>query len=166
MTSFFKVYNAFFEKMEADENFFNYFDLSENQVMALARDRAHTYLKEAVSILVRKVGTDDSDFSFSDYDDELEEFNVDLTDDEVDMLACLMYEQEYKRQFSKLKMLAFQHVPSSLQVFSPSNERKTIQALYERIHEDIVTMIDNYMSKDRLTHKRKSLDYSEFSSDD
>ena len=57
----------------------------------LARDRAHTYLKEAVSILVRKVGTDDSDFSFSDYDDELEEFNVDLTDDEVDMLACLMY---------------------------------------------------------------------------
>ena len=54
MTSFKKVYEAFYNKMEEDSSFFNYFDLNEKQAMALAAERAHTYLVEAIAIIELK----------------------------------------------------------------------------------------------------------------
>lgn len=160
MTTFEEVYNAFYNKMEADENFFNYFDLTEDEVLSLIKDRAHTFLMESIAIILRKCDVD-GPISFDDYDDDLETFNFDLTLDEIDMLASLMYEAEYRREFSKLKT-RLQHVPTTLQVFSPANERKTIQAFYDLIHSENMTMLDNYMAKDRTTHRRKLIDYASY----
>ena len=165
MTSFKKVYEAFYNKMEEDSSFFNYFDLNEKQAMALAAERAHTYLVEAIAIIELKKEVDET-ADFYDYDDEILAFNWDLSKVEINLLACLMYEQEYKRQYSKLKSFELQHVPSTLQVFSPANERKTVKALIEDIHAENMTMLDDYLSKDRATRKFKTLEYDSLSEDD
>lgn len=163
MTSFSEVYDAFFEKMEADEDFFNYFDLNEAEAMALAHDRAHTYLKESIAIVLRRC---EADVAFDDFDDEIEQFNVDLTLVEIDLLASLMFEQEYRRQLSKLKALKMQHVPTTLQVFSPANERKTMLSAFAYLQDSNATMLDNYAAKDRGTYKYKAIDYDSYAEDE
>lgn len=163
MTAFSEVYEKFFELIETDSNFFQYFDLSEIEVRNLVHDRAKSYLMESLSVISRNIEPDE-DFSFDDYDSELEEFNYILTYDEIDMLAHLMLEQHYKREFGKLKAFSAQDLPTSLQVFSPANERTSIRALVKDIHEENMTMLDNYMAKDRTSRKRKTIDYDSYAS--
>ena len=126
MTAFSEIYDKFYELVETDSNFFQYFDLSENEVRDLVHDRAKSYLMESLSVITRNIEPEE-DFSFDDYDSELEEFNSDLTFDEIDMLAHLMLEQHFKREFGKLKAFSAQDLPTSLQVFSPANERTSIR---------------------------------------
>ena len=163
MTAFSDVYDKFYELVETDSNFFQYFDLTENEVRDLVHDRAKNYLMESLSVITRNIEPEE-DFSFDDYDSELEEFNSDLTFDEIDMLAHLMLEQHFKREFGKLKAFSAQDLPTSLQVFSPANERTSIRALVKDIHEENMTMLDNYMAKDRSTRKRKTIDYDTYAS--
>lgn len=163
MTAFSDVYDKFYELVETDSNFFQYFDLTENEVQDLVHDRAKSYLMESLSVITRNIEPEE-DFSFDDYDSELEEFNSDLTFDEIDMLAHLMLEQHFKREFGKLKAFSAQDLPTSLQVFSPANERTSIRALVKDIHEENMTMLDNYMAKDRSTRKRKTIDYDTYAS--
>lgn len=163
MTAFSQVYDKFYELVETDSNFFQYFDLNENEVRDLVHDRAKSYLTESLSVVSRNIEPEEN-FSFDDYDSELEEFNSDLTYDEIDMLAHLMLEQHFKREFGKLKAFSAQDLPTSLQVFSPANERASIRALVKDIHEENMTMLDNYMAKDRSTRKRKTIDYDTYAS--
>ena len=163
MTAFSQVYDKFYELVETDSNFFQYFDLNENGVRDLVHDRAKSYLMESLSVVSRNIEPEEN-FSFDDYDSELEEFNSDLTYDEIDMLAHLMLEQHFKREFGKLKAFSAQDLPTSLQVFSPANERTSIRALVKDIHEENMTMLDNYMAKDRSTRKRKTIDYDTYAS--
>ena len=163
MTAFSDVYDKFYELVETDSNFFQYFDLTENEVRDLVHDHAKSYLMESLSVITRNIEPEE-DFSFDDYDSELEEFNSDLTFDEIDMLAHLMLEQHFKREFGKLKAFSAQDLPTSLQVFSPANERTSIRALVKDIHEENMTMLDNYMAKDRSTRKRKTIDYDTYAS--
>ena len=163
MTAFSEIYDKFYELVETDSNFFQYFDLTENEVQDLIHDRAKSYLMESLSVITRNIEPEE-DFSFDDYDSELEEFNSDLTFDEIDMLAHLMLEQHFKREFGKLKAFSAQDLPTSLQVFSPANERTSIRALVKDIHEENMTMLDNYMAKDRSTRKRKTINYDTYAS--
>lgn len=163
MTAFSEIYDKFYELVETDSNFFQYFDLSESEVRNLVHDRAKSYLMESLSVIFRNIEPEEN-FSFDDYDSELEEFNSDLTYDEIDMLAHLMLEQHFKREFGKLKAFSAQDLPTSLQVFSPANERASIRALVKDIHEENMTMLDNYMAKDRSTRKRKTIDYDTYAS--
>lgn len=163
MTAFSEVYDKFYELVETDSNFFQYFDLNENEIGNLVHDRAKSYLMESLSVITRNIEPEEN-FSFDDYDSELEEFNSDLTYDEIDMLAHLMLEQHFKREFGKLKAFSAQDLPTSLQVFSPANERTSIRALVKDIHEENMTMLDNYMAKDRSTRKRKTIDYDTYAS--
>ena len=135
MTAFSEIYDKFYELVETDSNFFQYFDLTENEVQDLVHDRAKSYLMESLSVITRNIEPEE-DFSFDDYDSELEEFNSDLTFDEIDMLAHLMLEQHFKREFGKLKAFNAQDLPTSLQIFSPANERTSIRALVKDIHEE------------------------------
>lgn len=163
MTAFSEIYDKFYELVETDSNFFQYFDLNEKEVRNLVHDRAKSYLMESLSVITRNIEPEE-DFSFDDYDSELEEFNSDLTFDEIDMLAHLMLEQHFEREFGKLKAFSAQDLPTSLQVFSPANERTSIRALVKDIHEENMTMLDNYMAKDRSTRKRKTIDYDTYAS--
>lgn len=50
MTAFSEIYDKFYELVETDSNFFQYFDLSENEVRNLVHDRAKSYLMESLLI--------------------------------------------------------------------------------------------------------------------
>lgn len=163
MTAFSEVYEKFYELVETDSNFFQYFDLTEVEVRNLVHDRAKSYLMESLSVIFRNIEPEDG-FSFDGYDSELESFDSDLTYDEIDMIAHLMLEQHFKREFGKLKAFSAQDLPTSLQVFSPANERTSIRALIKDIHEENMTMLDNYMAKDRTSRKRKTIDYDSYAS--
>lgn len=163
MTSFDDVYEAFFSKMEEDDTFFDYFDLSKEQSMALAKDRALSYLKESIAIILRRCGADEA-FMSVDYD--MEEFEEDLDINQIDILASLMFEQNYKRQYSKVKAFGMQFVPSTLQAFSPANDRKTLQETMNRIHEDNLTMLDNYMSIEPGSYASRTIDYDSYADEE
>lgn len=163
MTSFDDVYEAFFSKMEEDDTFFDYFDLSKEQSMALAKDRALSYLKESIAIILRRCGADEA-FMSADYD--MEEFEEDLDINQIDILASLMFEQNYKRQYSKVKAFGMQFVPTTLQAFSPANDRKTLQETMDRIHENNLTMLDNYMSIEPGTYANKTIDYDSYADEE
>lgn len=163
MTSFDDVYEAFFSKMEEDDTFFDYFDLSKEQSMSLAKDRALSYLKESIAIILRRCGADEA-FMSVDYD--MEEFGEDLDINQIDILASLMFEQNYKRQYSKVKAFGMQFVPSTLQAFSPANDRKTLQETMNRIHEDNLTMLDNYMSVEPGSYANRTIDYDSYADEE
>ena len=71
-TSFEKVINKFFRKIEKDREFFSYYNVSLEEAMQLAKEQANGYLLEAVEKL-----TDECvpDVDFFDYDEELQVFN-------------------------------------------------------------------------------------------
>lgn len=164
MTSFDDVYDVFFSKMEQDSKFFDYFDLSENESIKLAKSRALFYLKESIAIILRRCGSAAANFASVDYD--MEEFNTDLDVNEIDMLACLMFEQNFKREYSKVKAFSLQFVPTTLQAFSPANDRKTLQDTLNTIHEENITMLDNYMSREPGTYTDKAIDYDSYSEEE
>lgn len=136
MTAFSEIYDKFYELVETDSNFFQYFDLSENEVRDLVHDRAKSYLMESLSVITRNIEPEE-DFSFDDYDSELEEFNSDLTFDEIDMLAHLMLEQHFKREFGKLKAFSAQDLPTSLQVSSLEVEANRCGATTETLSQKL-----------------------------
>jgi hypothetical protein len=158
-TPFAKIYPKFFDKVEKDTEFFNYYNLTEAESMAIAIERSKSYLLESVNDLVLKCTPD---IDFTDYDETLEEFNSDLTKVEIGILASLMFEKYVSRDIAKLKTFDVNFTPSDLKVFDPSNSRKSFMEMYLQLQSENEKAIDNYISKDRLTGKKRGIKYSSY----
>ena len=158
-TPFINIYPPFFDKVEKDTEFFNYYNLTEEQSMAIAIERSKSFLKESITDLVLKCTPD---IDFNDYDDVLEEFNPDLTKVEIGILANLMFERYVSRDVALLKALTVNFTPSDLQVFDPSSSRRTFMSMYLQLQSENNKMIDNYSSRDRITGKKKGINFSQY----
>lgn len=156
-TAYSVFYNKFFYKIEKDKDFFNYYRLSSDEAMILARERSKNYLKESLAKLTLE-STNDVDFN--DYDDILETVNIDCTNTEQDIIANLMFEMYLSRDIAKLNVFAVSFTPTDLKVFSPAEERKSFVNMYDSVVLKNTNMIDAYNSRDRLTGKRKIIDYT------
>ena len=161
-TSFEKVINKFFRKIEKDREFFSYYNVSLEDAMQLAKEQANGYLLEAVEKL-----TDECvpDVDFFDYDEELQVFNFKLTDKEIGLLTDLMREVYFERDFVTLKAFKIAMTPSDLNQFSPASERKTFTDMVNGIKSENVGKISQYASVDRITGKKKLINYSQYSED-
>ena len=161
-TSFEKVINKFFRKIEKDREFFSYYNVSLEEAMQLAKEQANGYLLEAVEKL-----TDECvpDVDFFDYDEELQVFNFKLTDKEIGLLTDLMREVYFERDFVTLKAFKIAMTPSDLNQFSPASERKTFTDMVNGIKSENVGKISQYASVDRVTGKKKLINYSQYSED-
>lgn len=157
-TPYSDFYDKFFKKIEEDREFFDYYNLTSDESMALAKERAKIYLQESLAKLTLE-STNDVDFN--DYDDTLETVNIDCTKTEKDIIANLMFEMYLFRDIAKLKTYEVNFTPSDLQVFSPSETRKSFFNMYESIVSKNINMIDAYNSRDRLTGKRKTINYAQ-----
>lgn len=158
-TPFSKVYSKFLDKVEKDTEFFNYYNLSKEESMDIAIERSKAFLEEAVADLTFKCTPD---IDFNDYDDIIDEFKEDLTRNEINLLANLMFEKYVSRDVALLKTFMLNFTPTDIQVFSPANERKSFMSMYSQLQADNNIMIDNYISKDRLTGKKKGIQYSNY----
>lgn len=161
-TSFEKIINKFFRKIEKDREFFSYYNVSLEEAMQLAKEQANGYLLEAVEKL-----TDECvpDVDFFDYDEELQVFNFKLTDKEIGLLTDLMREVYFERDFVTLKAFKIAMTPSDLNQFSPASERKTFTDMVNGIKSENVGKISQYASVDRITGKKKLINYSQYNED-
>ena len=161
-TSFEKIINKFFRKIEKDREFFSYYNVTLEDAMQLAKEQANGYLLEAVEKL-----TDECipDIDFFDYDEELQVFNIKLTEKEIGLLTDLMREVYFERDFVTLKAFKIAMTPSDLNQFSPASERKTFTDMVNGIKSENVGKISQYASVDRITGKKKLINYSQYNED-
>lgn len=158
-TNFDKVIQRLLRKIEKDKEFFEYYNLSVSEVQSLVMEQATGYLYDAIDLLVSKC---EPDVNFYDYDQENEVFNFSLTMREMGLLASLMYEVYFQRDEALLKAFKIRMTPSDLNQFSPAAERASFESMLAKIAKDNINDIAKYVSTDRKTGKRKSIDHSQF----
>lgn len=155
-TSFDNINTIFYAFVEEDNTFFNYYGIDQEDAEALAQQRADSCLMEAATKLSLLVQTD---IDFTDFDRCKREFAADLTRAEEYLLASLQYEEYLFRDIAKLRANATKFTAAEQTVFSPANERKSFQLMYEFIVQKNEQLIDRYCARDRLSGLPKELSY-------
>ena len=158
-TSFDKITSRLLRKIEKDKDFFAYYNLSVSEVQSLVMEQATGYLYDAIDLLTSKC---EPPVDMYNYDEELMEFNFELTQREIGLLASLMYEVYFERDEALLKAFKIRMTPSDLNQFSPANERKSFEDMLQRIKDENTNKIAKYVSTDRDTGKRKMIDHSQY----
>lgn len=159
MTPYSSVYDRFFRRIEEDRDFFNYYELPEDEVMNVAQQRASGYMEEAVSRIILECFPQ---IDFTDRTSEKDGFTADLTSSELHLLGSLMFEQYLERDISYLKRMCVNYTSKELQVFSPDNWRNSFNSLYQSVKTDNERLMSQYKDKDRLTGKYLSVDFASY----
>lgn len=151
-----EVRQAFFDAIELDDTFYEYYDetLDDGDIQDIADERANTYIKKAISILKSKCEPE-IDFTV---DEETDEFNDDLTDDEIQLIGGdLAFEVYIGRDIAKMRTRINTFTSSDLKALhSPANERNSLMAMYKQLQNDNLAKISDYAAKNRITGKYKS----------
>ena len=161
-TSFNEFYSRFYDKVENDTDFFDYYNHTSEESMAIAQERAKSYLNEAIDIFTLKCTPT---VNFFDVDTENDCFNFEVTSREIEIITRIMYSIYLERDISKLKPLINSLTATDIKsLFSPANDRKTFESLINWYKNKTDILISNYAARDRLTNKRKTIGYDEYES--
>ena len=156
-TSFDELFSRFFDKVENDPDFFEYYNHSDEESMRIAQERAKSYLLEAVDIFTLKCTPS---VDFFNIDKEIGCFNFEVTSREMEIISRIMYSIYLERDISKLKPILNSFSATDIKsLFSPANERRTFESLLSWYKERTDTLITNYAARDRITNKRKAINY-------
>lgn len=156
-TLFEPIIDKFLKKIEKDSDFFSYYNVPLEEAMQLAKEQATNYLYEAIEKLTDGCTPD---VDFFDYDEDTAEFNFEITKKEQGLITDLMRQVYFERDFALLKAFKISMTPSDLNQFSPASERKTFTDMVKLIQQDNDVKISKYASVDRITGKKKTIDYS------
>ena len=156
-TLFEPIIEKFLKKIEKDADFFSYYNVPIKDAIQLAKEQATNYLYEAIEKLTDGCTPD---VDFFDYDEDSAEFNFDITKKEQGLITDLMRQVYFERDFALLKAFKISMTPSDLNQFSPASERKTFTDMVKMIQQDNEVKISKYASVDRLTGKKKTINYS------
>lgn len=161
-TSFEQICKRFYNRIEKDEKFFNYYNVSVSEAISIAEQRAKNYLVESLDEL-SSVGNLEVDFS--DYDEDIGEvINFKLYPKEIKLIAEMMFLTYMKRDEALLHAMEINFSPSDLTVFSPANERTSYRNFIADLTKSVNDKIDDYKNRDRKTGKLKpTIDYSQYS---
>ena len=162
-TDFSTILNRFYNRIEKDGKFFNYYNIDVNEAIQIATQRATNYLIESLDDL-SMVGNLQVDFS--DYDEEILEINFKLLPKEINLIVEIMFLKYMKRDEALLHAMEINFTPSDLSVFSPANERTSYRNFIRELTDAIEIKIDDYKNRDRFTNALKqTINYSEYSED-
>ena len=162
-TDFSTILNRFYNRIEKDEKFFNYYNIDVSEAIQIATQRATNYLIESLDDL-SMVGNLQVDFS--DYDEEVQEINFKLLTKEMNLIVEMMFLKYMKRDEALLHAMEINFTPSDLSVFSPANERTSYRNFIRELTDAIEIKIDDYKNRDRFTNALKqTINYSEYSED-
>ncbi|RYI30607.1 hypothetical protein EVU96_09330 [Bacillus infantis] len=149
------IFDKFIRKLKGDNQFFNYRNLSEDEVKVILDDHMTSLLERAIDKLY-SYGL--PDINFYDKDDIGQSFTESLVPQEISLLSDLMYLAYIEEDRNKLKAYGMQFRTSEIDVlFSPANDRKTYLDMLETIEASIFNSVVTYFSRDRLTWKEKSI---------
>lgn len=162
-TSFDTILEIFYNRIEKDEKFFNYYNVDINDAKIIATQRATNYLIESLNDLS---SLSNIEVDFSDYDEEIRSINFKLVPKEINLLVEMMFLKYMKRDEALLHAMELNFTPSDLNVFSPANERTSYRNFINELSHNVDTKIDDYKNRDRNTNALKQfIDYSEYSED-
>lgn len=162
-TDFSTILNRFYNRIEKDEKFFNYYNINVNEAVQIATQRATNYLIESLDDL-SMVGNLQVDFS--DYDEEIQEINFKLLPKEINLIVEMMFLKYMKRDEALLHAMEINFTPSDLSTFSLANERNSHRNFIKELADSIEIKIDDYKNRDRFTNALKqTINYSEYSED-
>lgn len=162
-TEFETILNKFYNRIEKDEDFFNYYNITTQEAENIAKQRAVNYLVESLDDL-STLGNLQVDFS--DYDEEIEEINFELLPKEINLISEMMFLKYMKRDEALLHAMEINFTPSDLNVITPSSERTSYRNFIKELSEKIDRKIDDYKNRDRYTNALKqTINYSDYSED-
>ena len=162
-TDFSTIIKRFYNRIEKDEKFFNYYNVNIDEAIQIATQRATNYLIESLDDL-SMVGNLQVDFS--DYDEEIQEINFKLLPKEINLIVEMMFLKYMKRDETLLHAMEINFTPSDLSVFSPANERTSYRNFIKELSDAVEIKIDDYKNRDRMTNALKqTINYSEYSED-
>lgn len=154
MTAYSDVIGAFYHYIENDVDFFEYFDLDEDECMEVAGQRAGVLLEEAASYLCRKLivesvfskvqkldGSESNDMAFTET----------LNTMEINLLVKAMFLVYLQRDLTTLRTFHGVMTSSDLNMYSPANERKTFVAMVQQYEDSLKVEISEYQMYDRST---------------
>jgi len=158
-TSYSVPIEAFYHRIEKDREFFNYFNLSETEAMALAKERSLAYMDESLA----RISLDcHPSVDFANRDDTSEVFNFDLSKNEIILISSLMYQSYLERDIPYLKSLSVNYTPTELKVFDPSNARSSYLDMCKFVSEQNDSLMDAYRSTDRDTGAYKMINFNSY----
>lgn len=160
-TKFEIILNKFYDRIEKDEDFFDYYNVSVTEAIEISTNRAINYLCEALDELSF---LSNIDVDFSDYNEDLQVINFKLYPKEIRLIVELMFLIYMKRDETLLHAMEINFTPSDLTVFSPANERKSYSNFISQLEYNLEIKIDDYKNRDRKTNALKQvINYSSFS---
>lgn len=159
-TSFEKILKKFYDRIEKDADFFNYYNVDVEEAKEIAENRAKNYLCESLDELSCLSGLD---VNFSDYNEDIEEINFKLVPKEIKLIVELMFLYYMKRDEALLHAMEINFTPSDLSVFSPANERSSYKNFITKLENNVDIKIDDYKNRDRKTNELKQfINYSQY----
>ena len=159
-TSFKKILKKFYDRIEKDADFFNYYNVDVEEAKEIAENRAKNYLCESLDELSCLSGLD---VDFSDYNEDIEEINFKLVPKEIKLIVELMFLYYMKRDEALLHAMEINFTPSDLSVFSPANERASYKNFIIKLENNVDIKIDDYKNRDRKTNELKQfINYSQY----
>lgn len=162
-TDFNIILDRFYDRIEKDEDFFNYYNVEVKEAISIATRRSMNYLIESLDDL-SSVGNLQVDFS--DYDSEMMEINFKLLPKEINIIVDMMFLKYMRRDEALLHAMEINFTPSDLTVFSPANERTSYRNFIKQLSDDLDVRIDDYKNRERLTGAlRNTINYSDYSGD-
>lgn len=162
VTAFSEVIQAFYHYIENDVDFFRYFELTEEESMEVAGQRAEVLLKEATSYLCRKLVVENVFSNIIEVQEKVQDEEQDeptsymafadkLTDAEINILVKTMFLMYLHRDLTMLRTFHGVMTSSDLNMYSPANERKTFVEMAEKYEAELKVEISEYQMRDRLT---------------
>lgn len=160
-TDFTIIQNRFYDRIEKDEKFFDYYNVELSEAIMIAEKRSANYLIEALDHL-SSIGNLQVDFS--DYDASVREVNFEMTSREIKLVVEIMFLIYMKRDEALLRAMEINFTPSDLSVFSPANERTSYRNFIRELSDKVDIEIDNYKNRDRITGLLKqTINYAAYS---
>lgn len=160
ITKFEKILNKFYDRIEKDKRFFEYYNVDIDEAKKIASQRATNYLCEALDDLSCLA---EIDVDFSDYDEKLGQVNFLLYPKEIKLIVEIMFFIYMKRDEALLHAMEINFSPSDLTVFSPANERASYKNFMSDLEHTVEIKKDDYKNRDRKTNALKQMiNYSQY----
>lgn len=130
MTAYEDVYDSFRTKV-SDYDLINFTNFEENEIL-------YSFLKISISKFGRLCN------KLSDRDDDLSQFNIDLTDEEIDILSELMLEVWVQKKLHNSDLLRNNLSTKDFSFFSNKNIIDQLRGLYKESKRSARSMMNQY----------------------
>lgn len=143
MTPYSLVCDSFLDKISSDTDFFKYDGLSAEETVEIINKRTLQLMISCLPNLQKEILTE-HEISFLNKDDDMEEFNFELNDYEINLLSEKMVYEHYNQK--KLKLSVFNKYIGSgtMKVFSPAEERRSYLEFIENIKGHYLSVLEDY----------------------